>query len=423
MQSNQRSLMVSLLVALLLWGSPAARPALGQEQASDSTARLTIAPPEAGLYLGQHTSGPGEDIATFERSVGKKVALWSPYQVMYGQEEVAERDLRFDVAAAERAWAEGYIVFAGAYEATPLHRPFTVDDLLRGKYDRDLRELAKQFRMFGKPMLFQTAREPNSVLSSHMGGFGPDGDKGIEWALDTGRGFRDFVPSRFPNPGLYDGLGDDAVCDGIERLAAAQRYYFDFFVRREGLDFLTFATMGWAVPLWARDYARGSLESACASFADFYKGLEGYADWVTINWGVSVDDGAAEPRPSYFVGRLDSVMKTVRRVARAKPVMIMELGFCGEPRLRPERIRAALTTIVLDYPEIRGIGVWGSSYGGGSFIDCLIKPGSSDAAAFKEVMAQHPGYFRSCVRFSDGSGMPNCQEDSQSSPNAATRFH
>jgi hypothetical protein len=32
-----------------------------------------------------------------------------------------------------------------------------------------------------------------------------------------------------------------------ERLKAAHRYYHDFFVRREGLKFLTFETMGWAV--------------------------------------------------------------------------------------------------------------------------------------------------------------------------------
>ena len=59
------------------------------------------------------------------------------------------------------------------------------------------------------------------------------------------RGLAEFNPSKFPNKALYTDLGDPNVCDGVERLIAAQRYIYDFLVRKEGLKFLTFDTMGW----------------------------------------------------------------------------------------------------------------------------------------------------------------------------------
>ena len=409
MRTKPQTSVWSVAIAAVL-AVHAVHPTLAQVPTAGSGERLTIVPPTAGAYLGQHASGPSDDLATFEQSVGKKVALWSPYQVMTGQEP-GEGVLSFDVRAAERAWAEGYPVFVGAYEATPLHRPFTVDKLLRGEYDRELGKLAQQFRQFGKPLFFSTAREPNAVLASHMGGFGPDGERSMSWATANGRGLEDFLPSKFPNPALYEGLGDAAVCDGIERLVAAQRYYFDFFVRREGLNFLTFDTMAWAAHINPVPADPESVMGRCARFEDFYRGLEGYADWVTITWYPSVDDDLREPATSFFVNRLNTVMQMVRRVAPNKPVMIMELGFCGNLSLRAERIDATMDSIVRDHPDIRAVALWGSNPWGGPLTDCLIKPGSREAAAFKEIMELHPGYFRSCVRFSDGSTMPNCQED------------
>jgi hypothetical protein len=358
------------------------------------TSARKILPPETGVYLGQTEFTTG-DIAAFESATGRRVAIAADLSVMSGQEEAGdEGSLRFNIGLARKYWQRGAVVLVGAYEACPGHKPLTVDKLLRGRYDRALKNLASQFREFGKPMFFSTAREPNGVLAPFSGGFGLYGDKSAGWAERTGRGSTEFKPPAGPdgNRDLYAGLGDDKVDDGIERLAAAQRYYYDFFVRREGLTFLTFETMGWVVPAWLPE------PEPIAKFDTFYKLVADYSDWVSINfymWTEPVNENTgqanAEPPVEQYLKALSRVMEQIGRLAPDKPVLITELGF-AEPN-RAKKIHRGLQEIIMQHSQIKGIIQWGG--------DFAIHPGTPAGAAFKKVIEEHSKLFHSSVRLSN----------------------
>jgi hypothetical protein len=366
----------------------------GRPNGNHITSTKKILPPPVGVYLGQTEFNKG-DIAAFERAVEKRVAIAADLSVMSGQEDVGdEGSLQFDIKLARKYWQHGSVVVVGAYEASPGHKPFTVDKLLRGHYDKALKKLASQFREFGKPMFFGTAREPNGVLAPYSGGYGPYGDKSAGWAERSGSGSTEFRPPVGPDGkrDLYAGLGNDKVDDGIERLAAAQRYYYDFFIRREGLTFLTFETMGWVVPTWLSE------PEPIARFDTFYRLVADYSDWVSINFYMwtepeNEDTGQANPEPpiEQYLGALSRAMEQVGRLAPDKPVLITELGF-AEPN-RAEKIRRGLQEIIMRHPQIKGIIQWGG--------DFAIHPDTSAGSVFRQVIDKYPNFFHSHVRFSD----------------------
>lgn len=402
-QARCRSLVRATLSVLSVMLSGCTSP---PDADNDTERSEKIVPPEIGVYLGQTEIEAG-DIAAFERATGRSVAIAADLSIVQGQEEAGGDGLHFDIPLARKYWKRGAVVLVGAYEATPGHKPFTVDKLLRGNYDDDLKKLAAQFRAFGKPMFFGTAREPNGVLATDSGGFGPHGDKSTGWAEVTGRDKAEFQPPEGPpgNSDLYAGLGNPEINDGIERLAAAQRYYYDFFVRREGLQFLTFETMGWAVPTWEKE------PQPIAQFDEFYPLISDYSDWVSINfymWTEPLNEDTGEtiseaPMEQYL-NALRRVMGQLRRVAPGKPVLITELGF-AEPN-RVEKIRRGLEAIVRDYPEIKGCINWGG--------DMAIRPGTPAAAAYKQLLDENAGLFHSRVHVGSLAALAGAAPKAQS---------
>lgn len=270
--------------------------------------------------------------------------------------------------------------------------------------------MAGQYRQFGKPMFFATAREPNIVLLHWKGGYGPAGDKSLNWTLETkgATATAAFDPSHFPNPQLYEGLGDPGMDDGLERLAAAQRYYHDFFVTQEGIDFLTFETTGWAIKgaSWEDD---GEIPSGLqVDFVTFYRMLGDTVDWISLNYYTLDATDAARAVEQNLAG-LDAQIQAIRRAGIDKPILITEFGLCGTDATRGAIITGVLEKIVGDYPEIAGFQVWNIGFAVENLRDkpCTL----NDAIGFpelKQVMTKHPDHFHSCPRFGDGSQMPTC---------------
>ncbi|HFB64500.1 MAG TPA: hypothetical protein ENJ60_03075, partial [Aeromonadales bacterium] len=261
----------------------------------DFTNLKIIAPPSAGMYVGQYEWASG-DINTFEQAIGKKAALWSRQWPMDNFDEITGQPV-FPVAEANQAWNNGQVVLANGFDinvgpGNPF-ADFTIDKLLNGDFNAQLDALAEQLRAFGKPVIFMAGREPNGILSEYFGGFGADGDKSFSWAVQNQAGFAEFDPSVFPNPELYTDLADPTVCDGVERLAAAQRYYHHYLVDVKGLKFLTFEGMGWAtttvdeILTQAIDNGAGTHEQtliqSCYDYRNFYPGND-YVDWVSLNF-------------------------------------------------------------------------------------------------------------------------------------------
>ncbi|MEK7761905.1 MAG: hypothetical protein AAB433_10015 [Nitrospirota bacterium] len=407
---------------------------------------LTIVPaPSGGMYLGQYQWQDG-DIATLESAIGKKTALWSQYRGSWAYGYDALGQPHFDVQAANLAWQEGKVVVVQAYNTHPAPgeseapQGFTVDKLLAGVYDSDLHRFAAELRQFGKPVFFIIGREPNGIDSDYFGGFGPNGDQSLQWAIESKRGFGEFNPSALaiPFPALYSDIGSLQVCDGVERLKAAQRYYHDFFVRREGLKFLTFDTMGWGIrsatqletdiaelpPTVDRAYARQLLQS-CHSFANYYPG-DAYVDWISLNfymvdyyqsgWSVATKDYII-PIEDYLRD-LDAVMQEVQAAAPSKPVFFMELGFPDGMKQSSswaaDKITAFFGHVFTAFRQVNGFALWANHP---SWMvkdifpyDTLIRPGTFQGTALRNILAANPTVFHSCVYLSDGKPHPNCQK-------------
>ena len=422
---NKRSINLKVLIILILAGIfifwqifnlDKITHWFGKDEAISSYGKI-IPHPDGGIYLGQ-TQWKKGDIKSFEQAVGQKVALWSEYGVMSGQESDPKDDsLHFFPENALKAWNNGYIVLAGAFEPTPGRTSFTVDKLLIGEYDATLDRLAEEFKEFGRPLFFHTAREPNGAVFKYYGGYGPNGDKDFTWAVENKKGFTEFQPSNYPNPALYSGLGDPTVCDGAERFAAAQRYYYNFFVNKKGLDFITFDTMGWATPK-ANSVIEGSrlshefkLAESCSDFANLYPG-DDYSDWVSITWYMFDDEEKGTRVPiQEHLDDLRGMMSKIRKVAPNKPVFVIETGAPilkgGDQEWQASKARAVLRELI-KYQEIGAFAWWSSAGDLGNRFEFLPKPGTLQGDALKKVVSENKNYFHSCVYFENDDSIPNC---------------
>lgn len=379
-----------------------------------------LAPPDKGFYIGQTNVQP-DSIKLLEEAIGRPVALANLYpdDLVSGVEEIHEAPLSFDIAKAQKAWKEGYMVTVSAWEPV-VGFGFNVDRLLSGAFDSDLKRLSAQFRQFGKPMIFSTATEPNGVLSAHgIGGFGPTGSP-QGWEYETkGNMLNQFHPQKIRNPNIkdpyfYEGLGDDTLCDGTERIVAAHRYYYDFFVNRERLDFLTFDTLSWAI--LGRNPEEEEEDSAvqnCFDFTRIYPLLKDYSHWISLNLYLQFTGD----RSDFFGGTwtdTKNLLDYLKKTDPYKPIIFKELGLFGEKI--DQKIPFFFEQMIKNYPQVKAFIFWGDAPAEGfvesedtSIIPIQIKEGRGDQA-MRALLQKYPAYFHSCVHFTDGTYNPHCMK-------------
>jgi hypothetical protein len=382
---------VLLLAALAAWFSCSGPGG----STGDQVASRKLAAPDGALYIGQTEVVDG-DIATLERVTGRKVAITQGYPkgLLRGTEEAGA--LSFDVEKARSAWDRGYLVMVGAYEPGHfLEGGMVVDRLLRGAYDEHLEQLAEEFRRFGEPMIFTTGREPNIIFERTKGGYGPDGMDDRNYGGSTTSAF---TP---PSDDLFAGLGDAEADDGYERWAAAHRYYYDFFVNRQGLDFLSFDSSGWNV------IERTEEDLFFHQFETFFRMLgDAYVDVISVDWYIH-DTTVAEFERFYEA--------YIRPRVGKRPVLLPELGICRVTAredgdvvdYRDSSVRPVFESL-LSKPAIGGFVLWGSALEPGE-LDCLLGPGHG-GEDLKAIIADHRSRFLSCARFGEGTAMAGCEQ-------------
>ena len=430
-----------LVMALCLIAVEAGAATVAQPREPRDWSNVKIVP-STGITLGQ-TEWVTGDIATVSAAAGIPMAWYSPWRGNWTDGYLSGVP-HIDLGKVRQSWREGRVVLVQAFNnvggADSEHPTgYTIDKLLAGDYNAELTTFAAELRAFGYPVFIQVGREPNGAGNAYYGGFGPLGDQTLAWAVTNRAAYNSFTPPAPPSGAstLYDGLASATGCDGRERLTAAQRYIHDYLVRREGLGFLTFDTQGWAVKgagtianeaneFSAPDQAYAlALLTDCDDFSKFYPG-DAYADWVSINLHCIDYYQAGFPSfglpsdilipMSFWFSELDDTYAKIQSVT-THPIMFTELSFpdgtSTSSAYAATKVTDGLTTFLSTYPQIRGATFWSNFPPNWPLVDVfpfdtLIRNGSLQGTALRNVVTGNSGRVHGCAAFSNGYTRRNC---------------
>jgi hypothetical protein len=291
--------------------------------------RKVALPRNARLYHGVYPGGKtgAEDDITpqvvdeYENLVGQPVA-W----VYFSDNWFHQRT--FPLKTATWIRQRGAVPFirlmlrssAAERQAEPL---FTLQAIIDGQFDPDLRTWAQGARAFGSPLLVEWGTECNG-----------------EW---------------FPWNGKWNGgaekgdFGDPEKAAGPQRFVAAYRHIVQI-MRDEGADNLT-----WVFHVNSDD----APDQDWNHFENYYPG-DDVVDWVGVScYGPLTPQDQDDPSP--FREELDDAYPRLRAMAPHKPIMVLEFGCTGgNPRVQPDLwAQAALTDLLGGrWPKVRGFSWW-----------------------------------------------------------------
>jgi glycosyl hydrolase family 26 len=229
---------------------------------------------------------------------------------------------------------------------------YTVENILAGQFDDNLRQWAREARDTHIPLLVEFGTEVNG-----------------EW---------------FPWNGVYhganetDGYGDPTQADGPERFRDVYRHVVTLF-REEGADNLTwfYHVNGDSQP-----------EEDWNSMAAYYPG-DDYVDWI----GVSVY-GALNPGDEWteFTDSMDIAYPELAAISPNKPLALLEFGVVADPTIgdKAEWIRAALDAVAARrYPRIKAVSYWNEEWENedGSISNLRLDSSPEVTATYRDIIA------------------------------------
>lgn len=273
-----------------------------------STAATIIVPPPAGkLYHGVFPGGStgaedditNADIAGYETSVAHRVA-W----VYLSNNWYASR--KFPWAKARMIRNRGSVPYIRLMLRSSPDNPrpeplYTLDRILRGRFDYYLKRWAYSARSFGTPLIVEYGTEMNG-----------------EWFSWNGK---------WNGAGRLTGFGSPTKYDGPERFVRAYRHIVSVMRGMGARNIIWIFHVNWdAVPYerWNR-------------YAYYYPG-DGYIDWLAISaYGAQ---SRYETRIDTFRTEMDYVYPRLAAVSATKPMIVAEFG----TDVRNPRMNAATWT-------------------------------------------------------------------------------
>ncbi len=319
------AVIVGVLV-LALSGCVQTDPA-GTHGASGATASRISKPPEGQFYHGVFPGSSGEedqitpdDVSAYERAVDKS-ATWVYFSDNWF------RDRRFPRKTADWISERGSVPFIRlmlrSSEEQDIAEPkFTLDRIIRGRFDRDLRTWARGALAFRSPLLVEFGTEVNGSWFSWNGAWNGGGQK--------------------------TGYGHPGEADGPEKFRDAYRHIIDI-MRAEGAENIT-----WVFHVDKDDVPQRPWNR----LKNYYPGDE-WIDWI----GVSVY-GASDPlddETSSFRELMDEVYPRLAALSSEKPIVLLEFGATnGNPRVdQAAWASGALKEIISGrWPRLIGFAWW-----------------------------------------------------------------
>jgi hypothetical protein len=321
---------------------------------------VKVLPPETGVYhtaFSQIQSSPGvisaNEVPYFENLAGRKIA-WLNFQNDWF------KGIKFPAESVKNIWNAGAIPSIrllpwSTYDKTD--QTYSLRKIVDGKFDKELRQWAKDLKKTEIPVLIGFAGEPNGDWFPWSG------------AMNGG--------------GITTGYGDKSLADGPELYRDAYRYIIDLF-KDEGALKVTWIFHVNSV---------GAPEEPWNDIKNYYPG-DDYIDWIGISaygaqrWGESYQRFVDIMQPGYNA--------LLNLTAAEKPIAILEFGVADYlPNVNKALwIQSALYTVQQpEFSRIKAIGWWHSTWinHDGTMSAIQIDSSPESNRFYKEAIIQ-PGF-------------------------------
>jgi beta-mannanase len=319
---------------------------------------VKLRPPLRGIYNGAFTFGAEEDhvtkrtIINFEKMIGKKLA-WAYFSNNWGSNGIA-----FPEASVRTIHDLGIVPFIrimprSNFDRGTIDPEFTLQSIIDGKFDNDIRRWADNAKRVGIPLMLEFGTEVNGDWFPWSG------------ILNGG--------------GIKNGYGDPSYPDGPERFRDAYRHVVNLF-RDEGVRNIT-----WCFHVTTKD--TGSTLESWNNMKNYYPG-DDYVDWI----GLSVY-GADKPASKWksFTDILDKAYPELASISNTKPLALFEFGILEDPQQgnKTKWISDALNSLESGrYPRIKAISYWNEIFTDGKLgaIDFRINSSADTAELYKQII-------------------------------------
>lgn len=317
---------------------------------------VKLLPPESGIYhtafstmYSSSNNVSDAEVPYFENLVAKKV-VWLNFQSDWFN------GIKFPEASVRNIWKSGAIPSIRMLPWSTYDKfdgTYSLKKIMDGKFDKELKQWARDLKKTGIPVLIGFAGEPNG-----------------DW----------FPWSGIQNGGgVTTGYGDKDLADGPELYRDVYRHIIDLFNDEGAVD------VTWIFHV----NSVGAPAEKWNDIKNYYPGDE-YIDWIGIStygaqrWGESYERFVDIMQPGY-----DALLK----LTTDKPIAILEFGVADYlPDVNKALwIQSALYTVQQpEYSRIKAVGWWHSTWINHDGTMSAIQVDSSpDALRFyKEAIAQ-----------------------------------
>lgn len=343
-----------------------------------------IAPPGGGVYLGAYNH-QNSGVAEFERALGTKAALFGMGVGTECRDGGTEGTLpNIDIRCREALWLKGYVTSYGIEAALKEGAAFTNQDLLDGRIDSALRQVARDIAHWGRPIFWFYQREPRF----QFGGYGLKGNlrQGMcAMPPEARRALEPPEPTRqqLNHPCNYDQYGDRTRLDGPERYVAVARHIHDVVedeIRRIGKESNITWVMGGVVEYLSPGF-----------YTQHYPG-DSYVDWHAFDW-------YPWPPSEYTSLSRSPGWREAMRLAPHKPILLMEFGVSHGEGRSLSTVRATwFQSFVRDVstnPAMKNLAA--VLYWQDVHAKTRLAPGYPDAGAWRREIEANPRFWHSRV--------------------------
>lgn len=287
-------------------------------------------PPENHLYHGVFPSGGYDNVTTrqalheYEDAVGKQAAWVYFSHFWFEGKEFPLETARW--IREERSVPYLRLMMQSFFKSRGDEPLYTLQNILDGQFDPDLRAWCRAARDFGTPLIAEYGVEVNSDSFPWSGIFNGGGET--------------------------TGYGDPTRPDGPERFQDAYRHIITL-CRQEGAENITwvFHADSWSYP-----------NEDWNAFENYYPG-DAWIDWLGVSiYGVHTPYGQYY---SIFSERMEAIYPRLTALAPGKPILITEFGSAkNNPYLdQAAWTRDALETITsMRYPRLIGFAWWNEAW-------------------------------------------------------------